>query len=133
MRVPRDLKKDIKRAKKIRLPWWALLCLGIGVLPIYWLFDHFGKLELALPTLNCVGVFGFAIDVKWELRARVWFWITMAIIGALHVLLILFVPWTTNWVPAMTIAGIDSLDFVAILAILFVVGRLMEEPQTAER
>ena len=133
MPLANDIKNDIKAAKKMWLPWWAVLCLIIGGMPIPWLFDHFGRLNLALPTLNCVGMLGFAIAVKWKLRRCAWFWITMTIIAALHVLLILFVPWTTKWVPAIAIAFIDMADFCVILTILSVVGKFMEGPKTAER
>jgi hypothetical protein len=57
----------------------------------------------------------------------------MTILAALHVPLILFVPWTTKWVPAIAIAAIDSADLIAMLAILSVVGKFMEEPETSER
>jgi hypothetical protein len=123
MPLAKDIKNDIKAAKKIWLPWWAVLCLIIGGLPIVWLFDHFGKLNLFLPTFNCVAVLGFAIAVKRELRRHAWFWGTMAILAALHVPLILFVPWTTRWVPAIAIAAIDSADLIVMLAILSVVRK----------
>jgi hypothetical protein len=35
---------------------------------------------------------GFAIAAKWKLEGQVWFWIT--ILAALHVPVILFIPWT---------------------------------------
>jgi hypothetical protein len=133
MPIANDIKGDIKAAKKIRLPWWGLLCLGTVSLPIYWLFDHFGRLNMALPTLNCIVVLGFVIAVKRKLRWHAWFWGTMAILAALHVPLILFVPWTTKWVPALAIAAIDSGDLIVMLAILAVVGRFMEGPKAAER
>ena len=76
---------------------------------------------------------GFAIAVKWRLRRRAWFWITITILAALHVPLILFVPWTPKWVPAIAIAAIDSADLIAMLAILSVVGKLVEGPNTSER
>jgi hypothetical protein len=121
-----DIKNDIRAAKKIWLPWWAVLCVMIGGGLGCWLFDHLGRFDLALPTMNGVAVFGFAIAVKRELSRRAWFWITMAVIAALHVPLILFVPWTTRWVPALAIAAIDSADFCVILTILSVVGKFME-------
>ena len=132
MPLAKDIKNDIKAAKKIWLPWWAVLCLIIGGLPIIWLFDHFRKLSLFLPTFNCVGMLGFAIALKWKLRRNAWFWITMTVIAALHVPLMLFVPWTTKWVPAIAIAAIDSVDLIVILAILSVVGKLVERPKTSE-
>lgn len=132
MPLAKDFKNDIKAAKKIRLPWWVLLCLGIGSVPIYWLFDHFGRFNLALPALNSILVVGFAVAVKWNLRRHAWFWGTMAILAALHVPLVLFVPWTSKWVPAIAIAAIDSGDLIVMLAILAVVGRFMEEPKADE-
>ncbi|MGO9863982.1 MAG: hypothetical protein ACLPLR_10265 [Terriglobales bacterium] len=133
MPLARDIKNNIKDAKKIRLPWWGVLCLIVGSLPIYWLFDHFGRLNIALPTLNCIAVLGLAIAVKWKLRRYVWFWGTMTILAALHVPLILFFPWTTRWVPAIAIAAIDSADLILMLPIISVVGRFMEGPRTSER
>lgn len=117
----------------MRLPWWAVLCLIIGSLPIYWLFDHFGRLNIALPTLNCIAVLGFLIALKWKLRRCAWFWIIMTIIATLHVPLILLVPWTSKWVPAIAIALIDSVDFCVVLTVLSVVGKFMEEPKPTER
>jgi hypothetical protein len=133
MPLTKDIKNDIKAAKKIWLPWWAVLSLIIGGLPIIWLFDHFGKLNLFLPTFNCVGMLGFAIAVKWKLRRQAWFWGTMAILAALHVPLVLFVPWTTKWVPAIAIAAIDSADLIVMLAILSVLGKFVEGSKTSER
>jgi uncharacterized membrane protein YfcA len=129
--IKNDVKNDIKAAKKIWLPWWGVLCLGIVSLPLYWLFDHFGRLNLALPTFNCIAVLGFVIAVKRNLRRHAWFWGIMAILATLHIPLILFVPWTTKWVPALAIAAIDSGDLILMLAILSVVGKFMEGPKTA--
>lgn len=132
MPLANDIKGDIKAAKKIRLPWWGVLGLILGSVPIYWLFDHLGRLNFALPALNCVGIIGFAIAVKWKLRRFAWFWGTMTILVALHVPLVLFVPWTTKWIPALLIAAIDSADLIVMLAILTIVGKFMSGPKTAE-
>jgi hypothetical protein len=116
----------------MRLPWWALLCLGIGSFMAAWLFDHWGRPNIALPTLNSLGMLAFAIVVKRSLRRHAWFWVTMAVMAAIHVPLILFVPWTTRWVPALAIGGIDSVDLVLMLAILEVVGKFMEGSSAPE-
>ncbi len=47
---------------------------------------------------------------------------------ALHVLLILFVPWRTRWVPASACAAIGAVDLYRMLAILFVVGKPLKKP-----
>ena len=100
---------------------------------IAWLFDDFGKLGLALPTLNSIAVLGFMLVLKRKLWRHAWFWGTMAVIAALHVPLILFGPWWTRWVPALAIAVVDSLDFCLILWILAVVAKFMGEPKTTEK
>lgn len=125
MPVIQDIKNDIKDAKKVRLPWWALLCLAIGSLPIYWFFYHFGRFDLALPMLNSIFVFGFLIALKRKLWPHTWFWVTLIVVAALHVPLILFISWGSRWVPALAIAGINSLDFCLILWTLAVVGDLI--------
>jgi len=133
LQLANDIKNDAKAAKKMRLPWWGVLCGIIGSTLSAWLFDHFGRLDLALPTLISIGTLGFAVALKWKLRRRVWFWITMTAIVALHVPLILFVPWTTKWVPAPVLVPFCVADLCAMLAILSVVGKCMEGPKTAER
>jgi hypothetical protein len=129
MQLAKDIKKDMKVAKKMWLPWWGVLCLIIGGLPIAWLFDHFGRSNLALPTLIGVGMLGLIAAIKWKLRRRAWFWITMTVIVALHVLLILSVPWTTKWVPAIAITPIGIADLYVMLAILSVVEHVVENPK----
>lgn len=132
MPLANEIKDDIKAARKIRLPWWALLCLGIGSFLAAWLFDHLRRFDLVLPTLNSIFVLGFAVAVKWKLRRHTWFWGTIAILAALHVPLVLFVPWATKWVPALAIAAIDSADLIVMLTILSVVGKFTEGSETSE-
>jgi hypothetical protein len=47
------------------------------------------------------------------------------ILAALHIPLILFVPWTTRWIPALAIAAIDSADLIVIITILAFVEKVM--------
>ena len=56
----------------------------------------------------------------------------MTVIAALHVPLILFVPWTTKWVPAIVITPIGIADLYAMIAILSVVGKFMERPKSRD-
>jgi hypothetical protein len=132
MSLANEVKSDIREAKKMRLPWWAVVCLLVFGMPLPWLFDHFGELSLFLPIFNCVAVLGFMLALKRKLWPQAWFWITMTVIAALHVPLILFVPWGTRWVPALVIAVIDSVDFCLILWILSVVGKLVDGPKASE-
>jgi hypothetical protein len=76
---------------------------------------------------------GLVIEFKWRLRRQAWSWIAIAASAALHVPLLLFVPWTTKWVPAAVLTVGATADFVLILWILLVVERFMEGLKTAER
>lgn len=133
MSIAKDVKNDIRAAKKMRLPWWAVLCLLVFGMPLPWLFEDFGRLNLMLPVWNAIAVFSFIFVLKWRLRQHAWFWITMGAIMALHIPLILFVPWGTRWIPALAIAAIDSVDFCLILWILSSVEKLAERQRGAER
>ena len=133
MSLANDVRSELKAAKKLRLPWWGVLCGIIGSFLCAWLFDDFGKLGLVLPTLNSIAVLGFMLVLKRKLWRHTWFWGTMAVLAALHVPLILFGPWSTRWVPALAIAVVDSLDFCLILWILAVVAKFMGEPKGVER
>jgi len=117
----------------MRLPWWGVLCVIFGAIPLFLLFAHVSRLALARPTLDSVAMVIIAIAMRWYLRRHVWFWITMIIIAALHVPLILFVPWTTRWVPAIVIIPIGLVDLWVMLTVLSVVGKFMGGPKTAER
>ncbi len=52
----------------------------------------------------------------------------MAFLSALHLPLILFIPWTTKWIPAFVIMPFGIADSYAMLWVLSVVGKFMGEP-----
>jgi hypothetical protein len=115
-----------------RLPWWGVLCAILGAIVVAFLFDHFGKFALARPTIYSAAMISIAVAMRWRLRRQAWFWITIAVIVALHVPLILFVPWTTKWVPVFAIAPIAIADLYAVLAILSMVEKMVARQKTAE-
>ncbi len=119
--------------KQMRLPWWGVLCVIFGTILLAGLFDYFGRFDLALPSIISAGMVAIAIALRWKLRRHVWFWVTMTFLAVLHLPLILFLPWTTEWIPAVVIAPFGIADLFAMLWILSVVGKFMEGPKTAER
>lgn len=127
-----SLRELVQENKQLRLSWKGGLAIVGGTILIGLLFSHFGKLALARPTLLSVGMIIIVIAMKRELRRRVWFWIAITVITALHVLLILFVPWTTGWVPAMVTIPFGIVDLYAMLALFSVVGKFLERQKTSE-
>jgi hypothetical protein len=132
MQLVSDLRNDIKDVQNVRIPSRVKWFGAIGALLCCLLLLHFGRFDLASPTINCLVVLGFVITLKWKLRRYVWFWIAMIIVAALHILFLMFVPWTTTWILGLVVAAIDAVDLLVILAILSVVRRFMERPKIAE-
>jgi hypothetical protein len=133
MSIAGDLKDDIKSLQQIRLPWWGVLCVVIGSALIAWPFYRAGRLDLARPVLYSIGMLSVAIAIKWKLRGHVWFWGTMTVLAALHVLLILLVTWTAKWIPALVVIPIAIADVYVMLWIISVVGKFLGEQTTTER
>ncbi len=129
MPIIQNIKNDIREAKTIRIPWWGMLCWMTVCGLIELLLLRLGRFDLGLPALNSIAVIGFTIALKRKLARHAWFWGTMAVLAALHVPFILFVPWTTRWVPALVIAVIDSVDFCLMLWIISIVGNFMDGPK----
>ena len=124
-----SLKVFTEEDRKMRLPWWGMVGIILGGLPVLILFDHFGKYNLARPTLTSIIMVTIAVAMRWKLKRHMWFWITMIVFAALHVPLILFVPWTTRWVPAFVIIPIGMADLYLMLWVLSIVGKFMGDQQ----
>ena len=128
-----ELKREIQEAKKLRLSWRTqLLMILIGTPTLFLYLVYGGRLERVWPFMITIGVLAIVIRFKWKLRRQTWFWVTMAVIAVLHVLWVLFVPWTTKWIPVFVYIGIATADFVLILWILLVVEKFMGGAKAAE-
>jgi hypothetical protein len=112
----------------MRLPWWGVLCVIAGTILLGLLFFEFGRLDLARPSLVTAATVVLAIIMRWKLKRHVWFWITMIVLAALHVPLILFIPWTTKWIPAFVIIPIGMADLYIMLWVISVVAKSKGEP-----
>src|SRR5277367_6345804 len=134
MSLIHELKCELQEAKKLRRVSWRtkLLMVVLGT-PMFFLYlIHGGRLELFWPSMLTVIVLGVVIRFKWKLRKQAWFWVTMAVIAVLHVLWVLFVPWTTKWIPVFVYTGLATVEFVLIIWILLVIEKLMGKQKTAE-
>ena len=123
---------DIKAARKIWLPWRVLLPWMVFSLAVIVVCDHFGKMDMSLPLLMSIGLFAFFIYLKWGLRRQPLFWSTIAVLAAVHALLIWYIPWTSKWVPAAAIAAVASIDLCLMLWVLAAVEVLVGGQTTAE-
>jgi hypothetical protein len=112
--------------RQMRLGWRGVLFVMLGAVILCIPFVYCGKFNLALPSLMSAAMIVLVVAMRWKLRRHPWFWITTAFLAALHLPLILFLPWTTKWIPAVVIAPFGMLDLHAMLWMLAVVGKYME-------
>jgi predicted ferric reductase len=117
----------------MRLSWEGGFCVFFGTILLALMFMSIGRFDLARPTMVSVAMVGLAITMRWKLRTHRWFWITIIILVALHLPLILFIPWTTKWIPAVLIAPIGIADLYAMLWVLSVIGKFMSERETSKK
>ena len=104
--------------------FWAI-AMVVLTSPLFFLFDSFGKPGNGRAAWIGAGVILIAMKMRWELRKHAWFWLTILCIVGVHVPLVLFVPWTSRWIPAMGILPIGVADIAAIFGCLHIVEKLM--------
>ena len=125
MSIGNEAKDDIKAAQKLRLPWWALVLIGVLSLPVFWAFDHFGALNISLPVLDSIIPFSVVLYLKRAFYGKWWFWLTLALVALLHGLLIWSIPWTEAWKPAVVAGVLVSVEICLILWLLAAVESLV--------
>lgn len=103
---------------------WALAGM-ILTSPLFFFFVERGDAATGRAAWVCAGIFFIAAKMRWQFRSTAWFWITLTGLLALHVPLILYVPWTNGWIPAVAILPIGALDLAIILGSIALVQRMM--------
>jgi hypothetical protein len=86
--------------------------IGVVLLPVFLIFRHFGRVDLALSACIILGMIMLAIRMRWDLRSRVWFWATIVFVLLLHVPLLLLVPFPHIMVNRITLLPIGLADFL---------------------
>lgn len=106
-----------------------IICLAILV-PVFFLFQHFGKEDMGLNIGICLGIFVIAIRIRWELRTQLWFWCLIAFLLALHVPLFYLIQWPHVWVPGVVLLPVGLADFLLILGTVRFVEKFIVKAST---
>jgi len=64
------------------------------------------------------GLIVVVLKYFWDLRNRVWFWLTITFIVSLHVALILLIPWPDNDYRGVQLLPFALLDFGIVYGII---------------
>ena len=89
---------------------WLLMVI-LCMVPAFFLFALLGDPGRGRAGAISVGVSMTAIRACWNLRKHIWFWATAAILIALHVFLILLIPWTDKSYPGYALLPVGVLDY----------------------
>ena len=89
---------------------WLLVVI-LCIVPLFFLFAVLGNPGRGRAAAICGGVGMTAIRACWNLRKYVWFWIALAVMVALHVALVLFIPWGDKSYPGYALLPVAALDY----------------------
>jgi hypothetical protein len=92
---------------------WALLA-GLCSLPVLFLFAYLGNAGEGRAAAICVAVIIIAARYRWDLRKRIWFWITLIGIITLQIPLILLIPWNSKSYPGLTLLPFAVADYALV-------------------
>jgi hypothetical protein len=113
-----------KAERKKQLTTW-LWSIAVAALtsPLFFLFNSVGKSGTGRAAWLSAMTILLAMNLRWELRKYLWFWLTMACIVGAHIPLVLLVPWTSRWVPAVGLLPIVVADIAIIFGCLHFVEK----------
>lgn len=104
---------------------WAIVA-GICTSPLFILFTYFGDPGRGRAAWVSAISLALATRFLWDLRRRVWFWLTISIIALLHVPLILLLPWPLQQLNRIALLPAGLLDFGIAYGIIRLVENMME-------
>jgi len=114
----------VETQKKKALNTKAVLLILLATSPVCLTFLYLGQPGNARVGWILSAVVIMAAKVRWDLHDRIWFWPTIAVIALVHAVAIIFVTWTSKWLPAAIILPFCALDGVAVLGILQLMEKL---------
>jgi hypothetical protein len=104
--------------RQFRLNWWQILCvITFGALATFAL-SFSSRFDISRPLLASVGSILITIKLRWRLRNRVWFWLTIAVYTILAAGLTLALTWSTNGASRPIISGVMVISTYCIFAVL---------------
>lgn len=72
------------------------------------------------------------VRLRWELRTRIWFWVTVSIIALLHLALIWFIPWPNTNYRWPVVFPVGVVDYFVISYLIRSVARWMGQPEVKQ-
>lgn len=110
---------------RARIFLWGVL-FALCMAPVLLWLNFIDHQELMYPVIGSVAAIVIAIRGRWDLRSYTWFWFTMFVVAALHLVIILRIPWKSGWVPAPITGLFCIVDLVIIFGLLTAMQKAMD-------
>ena len=104
---------------------WALL-VGVCCLPLLFVFAYLGDTGRGMAAAISAYIIAVAVRYFWDLRRRIWFWVTIALIVCLHAALVRFIAWPDRDYRGVQLLPIGLLDFAVAYGVIRLVENVFE-------
>jgi len=94
--------------------------------PIMILFAILGAWKTGLGAWICAGIVLLVVRLRWDLKNRSWFWMTIAVAGVLQVPLVYYVPWSNTNLSFASLLPVGIVDFAIVYGCIKIVEKLMK-------
>lgn len=100
------------------------LLLILCMLPTFGVFLFFDEPELGLGTCESIGILLIALRATWRLRMHGWYWVAVAILVAIQMPLVLYVPWSNPVYRGTALTLFGCADFIVVWGVIKICDKL---------
>lgn len=109
--------------RRVHLNWREILCgIALAIL-VCWLLDRVGRFDLSRPVIAIIGSVFIALKLRWHLRNRLWFWLTIIVYLALSGVLTSALTWSTEGPSRPIIGGFMGISVYFLFVVLHAFDR----------
>jgi len=109
---------------------WAFIAILVS-LPVAILVGHYVDPGRGRAAGLALALMIGAVRAFWYLRRHPWFWMSVAAMTLIHVVLIILVPWSNKSFPAPALWPIAIADFAAVCGFFKLVEKAMSRENAA--
>jgi hypothetical protein len=125
--------EEARATRRGRADWTGAIIAAL-LSPVFFLFVYLGKAEVGFTVCIVLGMVMLAIKLRWHLRDYAWFWVTIALILALHVPFLFIVRWPQTHI--LTIAfslPLGIADFLLVSGAISLAENVFSKGHTAAK
>lgn len=103
---------------------WLLVVI-LCMVPLFFLFVALGDPGRGRAAAICGAVGLTAVRACWNSRKHAWFWAIVVVMAALHVCIVLFIPWNNKSYPGFALLPVAIVDYGVVYGSLKIAEKIM--------